>query len=519
MSGFEAVGAVLGAFPIALRALDDFREVSKRLRLWNMIGVEHVKCRNDIEFHRVNLASNVRQLVLPLLVDDEKTNQLLSDPGGPSWQEPEIKMLLRDRLGETYDLYLSYIQGLDQAMGRLNKELLVDDASIQDTLKIALTRMRSGAIMSKDEMKFQLYKVKFSNGEAIRKDLFAQLQDYNQKLEKLLSTSDRDAQLTESRQQTKSSTDMTLCNIWAQASRCACKDQKRCANLLLQHRTSKNSDFDILFATSAGPSDWKMKRVRISDLATTQLSGPPNTDTSIQPILSLCLSLQQKIDDQKCCGYLTEDVEGCRYYVPTVSGDPFASFPPSLAHDQILKGANITRKQRYLLSLILAPSFVQLLDTPWMHVTWKKADIFFLQDASSPNRFGLDQPHLSHCESLDKPPETGNVPNLRSLGQSLDQLGIVLLELCFGKALEDQACRKQWGGGRYDTERSGFDTLAAREWMDEVEGEAGLEYFEAVSWCLRGRITREQQWRHDMLRCVVEPLQRYQYFLIKGFCC
>lgn len=134
MPGFEVVGIVLGAFPLALHLLDDYREMAKRAGLWYRIRLEYTKCRNDVQFQRVAFSSHLRQLVLPLLVDDIKAGQLLSDPGGTSWQEPSIDSLLRDRLGQTYDLYLSYITGMEEVMTELNKELSTDSTPIQDKL-------------------------------------------------------------------------------------------------------------------------------------------------------------------------------------------------------------------------------------------------------------------------------------------------------------------------------------------------------------------------------------------------
>lgn len=142
MSGFEVAGLVLGAFPIALHLLDDYREMAKRAGLWYRIRLEHAKCRNEVEFQRVTLNSHMRQLILPLLVDDAKTNELLADPGGESWKEPAIETLLQDRLGHTYDLYLDYIKGMEEIMIRLNKELSMDSVEVQEQLKSPVSIFR-----------------------------------------------------------------------------------------------------------------------------------------------------------------------------------------------------------------------------------------------------------------------------------------------------------------------------------------------------------------------------------------
>lgn len=183
----------------------------------------------------------------------------------------------------------------------------------------------------------------------------------------------------------------------------------------------------------------------------------------------------------------------------------------------------MTRKQRYLLALTLASSFLQLLDTPWLPVNWKKSDIVLLAHDSS-HRPYLKQ-HSLHATSLPRQqqqqqtqiipistnpnmsPPTTTPSNLAALNRSLDHLAILLLELCFGSPLESQPCRKNWPQGSTDAERQGYDILAARDWQFQVEEEAGREYFEAVAWCLGG-VIRHEKWRADMLQSVIGPLSR-----------
>lgn len=128
---------------------------------------------------------------------------------------------------------------------------------------------------TKDGREFQRYKLKFSNSETTRKQLFAQLKDYNDKLEKLLTTADRDAELAQQRLSRKraADADSALCGFWVRAARlfralasawnCACREQ-HCARLLLQHRTSRSSEFDVLFATHRKEC-WEVHSTKIKE--------------------------------------------------------------------------------------------------------------------------------------------------------------------------------------------------------------------------------------------------------------
>ncbi len=122
-------------------------------------------------------------------------------------------------------------------------------------------------------MLFHLYRLKFSNNEVVRKRLFAELQGYNDKLEKLLDSSDEDAQAMQKRAAIGklAAIDGAICSFWVQARnlfkalalafKCRCLQHD--AKLLLQHRTDKTPDFEVIF-TEFISSRWELHRTRIS---------------------------------------------------------------------------------------------------------------------------------------------------------------------------------------------------------------------------------------------------------------
>ncbi|KAL7912179.1 hypothetical protein GGI35DRAFT_444598 [Trichoderma velutinum] len=263
-----------------------------------------------------------------------------------------------------------------------------------------------------------------------------------------------------------------------------------------------------------------------SKASTTQaelLKPPPSiiiTDVAVnqglgahQPISNLCNDLNQA--DRSCCGYLPMDEQDCRYFVYTVSSR-CKNFITSISLDHILRGdvsPPPTRRQRYAISLTLTSSFLQLLETPWLTSPFRREDITFFSDPTNTNVFLLDQPHIARV--LTTSSSTDRVA--ASLAQALDQFGILLLELCFGKLLADQPLRKAWYTGETEEERARFDAMAARDWQCEVIEEAGPDYAEAVAWCLGGnRSAPPEKWRQNMLRNVVIPLQRCQEYFVNS---
>jgi hypothetical protein len=96
-------------------------------------------------------------------------------------------------------------------------------------------------------------------------------------------------------------------------------------------------------------------------------------------------------------------------------------------------------------------------------------------------------------------------------------LGILLLELCFGQAIERHPSWLALPNAAVEEQvRAGLALVAALEWLKEVHDEAGGDYTEAVEWCLAGCRTMpgDGSWRKLMLERVVEPLERCYGYLV-----
>ncbi|KAI1645158.1 uncharacterized protein F4817DRAFT_344458 [Daldinia loculata] len=157
----------------------------------------------------------------------------------------------------------------------------------------------------------------------------------------------------------------------------------------------------------------------------------------------------------------------------------------------------------------------------------EKTDIVFIADENSGVGF-LDQPCLER-ELIASAPAKGKEPQQKSslaitgnervekAYRSLELLGIVLLELCFGQLLEEQKFRQAYGlHGLTEMQKYAFDAAAARQWSNKVKDEAGSDFNEAVKWCLYGcRIIPPEDLRREMLRRVVCPLERCHKYLFE----
>lgn len=174
----------------------------------------------------------------------------------------------------------------------------------------------------------------------------------------------------------------------------------------------------------------------------------------------------------------------------------------------------LSRQERYNIALTLASSFLQLHSTPWLPPQWTKKDIQFIK--LSDNTISIDHPYISR-ESA--PISTSSS---RYSDRAIHALGVVLLELCFGTALEDHHIRKSFLGPD-GKPNPALDLVVAKEWCDMyAEGEAGAEFANAIAWCLRYRTgsrnvqSTDKGWKEPLLSSVVLPLQHCFNLMTKG---
>lgn len=143
----------------------------------------------------------------------------------------------------------------------------------------------------------------------------------------------------------------------------------------------------------------------------------------------------------------------------------------------------MTRQERFTIAVTLASSLLQLHNTPWLHDRWSKKDIIFYSDKAQPRiifqPFICTEFHSTSAASRPPPSSTGKF-NPKT---ALSGLGIMLLEICLGKAIKDHPLREQYFGPN-NQPNSFTDISTAKEWHEDVLGELGDDVSDAIRRCL-----------------------------------
>ena len=420
--------------------------------------------------------------------------------------------------------------------------------------------------MSRSYATLQAKKVAYAFTVPQRESLLEELESFNTRLESVLVANDRISGLTRQTVSTPSKPRIpkALLHFWrhadsmfkllSQAWTCHCKGL-HCARVWLKQRIAATADMKVMLqfchdtrkhvhlqlaespafcANSLTPVRLPLRPIsqqftvpsvtvqsihaaaKISGSATTvtlsrteswaqgcQQQQPDFSPSSIDLGASdLCETLRaSSTKNGECYGGFT-DINSDRYYtVSALESPPNTTSTITLA--EIINGTisvTPTRIQRYSIAATLASSLLQLESTSWSK-GWTANDVHFAHDATATQSTLLE---------YDKPffltPFTPTPPTLDDRFKSI---GTLLLELCFGKPLDQHELWQQAGFSTAKTNPM-MRHFVACEWSKDVEGEAGEQYASAVRFCLHQgpAVLQDEKWRAEFAQAVVWPLQQ-----------
>jgi hypothetical protein len=321
-----------------------------------------------------------------------------------------------------------------------------------------------------------------------------------------------------------------LYGLFLEAWSCRCR-VKHHLKLLLKHRSSAKVDFNFLLfferTQRPTPRPWihqqvlfEMIEVESQDTSKTKLrfkeSGPRRPPRpNIPPIINFCMALTKRQQAQACIGCL--QVENKCYCVYPIPSEETVSAPRSEISLAQALGTGSPEEfgivDRYFLALTLASSVLQLYSTPWLNKEWSKKDIVFFHNGQHSAPFSWDEPYLSvdlHTEPKDAAKRP--VTNPDQCGLSVEErLAIILLELCFGRPLEESAVYRGLLG-QFKSANATLDLTAATMWQKKARRHGGDQFADAINWCLESTSSTTPMSKTNRIKAfyknVVVPLQR-----------
>ena len=258
---------------------------------------------------------------------------------------------------------------------------------------------------------------------------------------------------------------------------------------------------------------WGSENSQSSSTTTLTIRSSVSQNSSMVQIKNLCSAFKDCKGTEACLGFLVDEKQMRHGIYPILQS--LHREPPTavtlyrrLANGPQNRNTKLTRKERLKLALTLASSVLQLHKTPWLNERWGKSDILFLEGNNGPYISRTFLP-MGAVPAQDVTTQTKPIPLVRN--ETIFALGVILIELCLGQALETM--REPEDLGDDGLPNSLTDYMTARRLVSEVYDEGGGRYGDAVRRCIHCEFDQRnasldvEAFRQSFFQGVIQPLE------------
>ena len=123
----EAAGFVLAALPLIVEGLRGYLKGIESIKRWWQYAKALKRLIRKFQVEQRKLVNTCTEL-LEGLVDDTKLTVLLEDPGGANWQEKDLQLSLRRRLGGSYQVFFDAVTEMTEVVEEFEEKLELDES-------------------------------------------------------------------------------------------------------------------------------------------------------------------------------------------------------------------------------------------------------------------------------------------------------------------------------------------------------------------------------------------------------
>ncbi|KAI4088827.1 MAG: hypothetical protein LQ344_005804 [Seirophora lacunosa] len=487
MSGIEVAGIALAVFPIVVKGLGQMMQGMETIMRWKKYKRELEKYAFRLDTASLSFRDTLTRLLNDIVPSDVDFDLMIAEPMGPLWKEPIYEERLRDRLDQSYKSYLKTIESLAKGVEELRNKLRIDG---------------SGAVQwdSYSIVEREMERIKITLKKRVYKELLDEIDQANKDLRKFTQQSISLEPIKRERRSKRPIAELKLIRKHAaslyrvlmndKAWKCSCKTHHR-VSLCLEARpkipevkpsTPKDLMFRAIITVSNGAdtsgATTRWEEVEVIPSFGNQKLGAVLEKTDHHParkevrFASLIdeTALCTPVLDRRPIGLLVDDAFDKHQHKLYRADSRVKSQSMSKSLEDLLRASRqpddndgLSRKERLEIAVVLASSILQLGGTSWLRSDWSSGDIFFHHEASQ--AFGAA--------------ESTRFPYLSIRNHTLLALGLVLVELCFGRTLTGIYKREDFASEATVTKLN-----TATRLLDLVYTEMGLNYGDAVRRCL-----------------------------------
>ncbi|OBT70029.1 hypothetical protein VE03_00658 [Pseudogymnoascus sp. 23342-1-I1] len=488
MSGVEVIGLILGGLPLIISAAKHYKKGFEPLARWKRFRFVFREFIDSVDIQRQMFQLVLKKLLIRVQLDPEEKQRLLTIPDYEGWRRSDVVEALRLRLGDSYEACMGILRTMNEDMVDLKVMMSLKDGSVD------------WVAPGENQWKYQAKRIQLSfseNGTRTVQSLEKKIRDLVNLIDLLDSTNDTLEGMKAIPKDTS----------WG----------KFKLRLMPKSRPRKSLRFvsDLpVEPTNAEHAKPCPDASQQNCLVTPPFLAKDGIDVNIK-INDLCSTLKGLDPDVEFLGYLSDNAHQ-EHEVRCIKDTQ--NVPPSLGEVSLEKlltsndHLKLSRQKRYKIASIVASSLLQLQSTPWLAEKLEKKHILFYYQGSD---ILAEEPYISHNfvalkpgDSVPQEPKTTEVLRIHPR-KTLSSLGILLLELCFGEAIENQQSLRKVHLSSDGKALDGTDFLCAIDWL---VAEEEPKMAPIIKWCIFCLFEGKPNWEDTtftqaVYACVVQPLE------------
>lgn len=550
VTGIEAAGLALAILPLVVNQLDNYALGLEKMKLFRKYKVQLLGYSTQLGAQRTILLNTLLKCLEGVVDDHDQRADLISNPKGSGWKDPDLEDQLRDKLGQSYEPFKGSVNSLCDHLEYLSRKLGAEtpDPSVPPTKPMKSMKFRK--ILSSAVYKDILENIDKTNQTL--KTLIDQSQDLEQT--KRGSSYRQRKSLKRHREQRKHARE--LYRIMIQEKRCwscACQDTHVIGLELGSHQFEPRVSSSFRMMLSSADKSSKSQARRWGELE----FEAHKSQCSTYEGHCMCSTLQQSNGKSKvrfsssCCAqsvhvvprgrqvdnicsvlhqdrlrstgsqfdnttYIGDGVTAdTRYYINRINSSQDDIHIHSLKEifQMATSNPNISELGYYMhdalyLATVLACSVLHFHGT-WLETHWSTQDILFLcTDKTQKPQY--QQPYILRKVSgqdLNQGHGYGRLSN-----EILFPLAVALIELSLGRCISDERLDKDEGASEHET----LLNTATRVLESKVLKQSGYDYVNVVKQCLnwsqgprRGLNFEDPHFDESVFDLIIYPLIKY----------
>ncbi|CAG7921976.1 unnamed protein product [Penicillium olsonii] len=546
VTGIEAAGLALAILPLFVNQIDGYVRGIEKIKLLRRYRGEFKRYATGLRSQHTILLNTLEDVLGEIVDDEDQIRELIRNPQGEGWRDPDIQKRLRRRLDRNYEVFMGNISGLSELLERLSHKMGINRSDIQTPSTEVWNLRNFRKILSKPIYDDLLVKIDGIN------TILRTLVDQSSNLQNTKRRKGWSHLLKRYQKARKHADGLFKAIIEGNHWRCQYKSH-HCVHVQLQINSLRSiqkhprsdsdakSQFQMIFSntkddlgclwtwtevvfepwqvedpvTVASHSRHNDSRSNGQKRPTVQFDVPFEKEQSskkrrgalsVPPIEDFCSSLcvaKSYVSRQESMGSISDKLDpSVKYTMHAVKVLPKCI--PQKPLREILP--HISRLERLRIATALASGTIQMCGN-WLNSWWDISDVYMAATSDNLNdcKVSLDSLYLLWPVSNPRTrpgPINGN--KYSNLGEkSLLPLGIALVELSLAKPLPTLL---DLGDGGQDTTLLAILKTASCL-IDRVFEESGTDYADVVNSCLSwSSLCLEKTFEERVFDTVVSPL-------------